>query len=136
MKAPPASAPPEAAAPTETTARQESATPQQVSSATIVTTGGALHIALTAEEATWVQAKANGKVVFSGVIQANETKSLQAGDAITLRIGNAGGVSISLNGKAIPAVGPKGQVRVVQLTPDGNVQVEPPKPVTPPQQTL
>jgi hypothetical protein len=105
--------------------------------ATIETSTGALHIGLTAEEPTWVQAKANGKVVFSGIIQAKETKSLQAGDTVTLRVGNAGGVSISLNGKAIPALGPKGQVRVVQLTPDGAVQpVDPPKPAAPPQQTL
>ena len=70
------------------------------------------------------------------MIQANETKSLQAGDTVTLRVGNAGGVSISLNGKAIPALGPKGQVRVVLLTPDGAVPVDPPKPAAPPQQTL
>lgn len=87
---------------------------------------GALNIALTAEEATWVRATANGKVVFSGVIQPKETKALSAGDTVTLRIGNAGGVAISLNGKAIPAVGPKGQVRTVQLSPDGAVQVAPP----------
>jgi hypothetical protein len=89
---------------------------------------GALRIALTAEEPTWVRATANGKVVFSGIIQANETKALSAPDTVTLRIGNAGGVAISLNGKAIPAVGPKGQVRVVQLSPDGGVQVAPPAP--------
>jgi cytoskeleton protein RodZ len=85
---------------------------------------GSVRLALTAEEPTWVQAKANGKVVFSGIIQPNETKSLEAADTITLRIGNAGGLAISLNGKAIPAVGPKGQVRVVQVSRDGAVQVE------------
>jgi cytoskeletal protein RodZ len=102
------------------------------------TAAGALHIALTAAEATWVRATANGKVVFSGIIQANETKDLSAADTVTLRIGNAGGIAISLNGKAIPAVGPKGQVRVVQLSPDGGVQVNPPTPKppsTPEQQT-
>lgn len=98
---------------------------------------GALRIALTAEEATWVRATANGKVVFSGIIQANETKALSAPDTVTLRIGNAGGVAITLNGKTIPAVGPKGQVRVVQLSPDGGVQVAPPpkpQPTQPPAQ--
>jgi len=100
----------------------------QAVSGTITTDNstGALNIALTAEEATWVRATANGKVVFSGVIQPNETKALSAGDTVTLRIGNAGGLAISLNGKAIPAVGPKGQVRIVQLSRDGAVQVEPP----------
>jgi cytoskeleton protein RodZ len=126
-----------AANPPSTPAESAVRPPGSPATAAIETSTGALHIALTAEEPTWVQAKANGKVVFSGVIQANETKSLQAGDTVTLRVGNAGGVSISLNGKAIPALGPKGQVRVVQLTPDGAVQpVDPPKPVAPPQQTL
>jgi cytoskeleton protein RodZ len=105
-------------------------TPAQNVSGTVTTDeAGALHIALTAEEPTWVRATANGKVVFSGIIQAKETKALSAPDTVTLRIGNAGGVAISLNGKAIPAIGPKGQVRVVQVSPDGGVQVAaPPKP--------
>jgi|SRR5581483_5698208 len=96
--------------------------------------GSALHIALTAAEPTWVRATANGKVVFSGIIQTNETKDLSAADTVTLRIGNAGGIAISLNGKAIPAVGPKGQVRVVQLSPNGGVQVAPPTPKPQPEQ--
>jgi cytoskeleton protein RodZ len=136
-EAPPAQTAPEAANPPSQPGAAPVASP--VSNATIETAAGTLTVGLTAAEATWVQAKANGKVVFSGIIQPNETKSLQAADTVTLRIGNAGGISISLNGKAIPAVGPKGQVRVVQLRPDGGVQVDPPKPPTPPgpaQQTL
>jgi cytoskeleton protein RodZ len=133
----PPEAPPAQTAPPAANPPQPGTPP--VSNATIETAAGTLTVGLTAEEATWVQAKANGKVVFSGIIQPNETKSLQAADTVTLRIGNAGGISISLNGKAIPAVGPKGQVRVVQLRPDGAVQVDPPKPPAPPgpaQQTL
>lgn len=117
---------PAAAAPA---ASPETAPPPAQSVSSTITADdatGALHIALTAEEETWVRATANGKVVFSGVIQANETKALSAGDTVTLRIGNAGGVAIRLNGKAIPAVGAKGQVRTVQLSPDGAVQVAPP----------
>jgi cytoskeleton protein RodZ len=110
--------------------------PQAITGTLTTDESGALHIALTAEEATWVRATANGKVVFSGIIQAHETKALSAPDTVTLRIGNAGGIAISLNGKAIPAVGPKGQVRVVQLSPDGAVQVEPPAPKPPPDQTV
>ena len=108
--------------------------PQPVSGAAADANGSsAVHLALTAAEATWVQARANGKVVFSGILQPNETKSLEAADTVTLKIGNAGGLSISFNGKSIPQVGPKGQVRVVSLSPDGAVQVEEPKPSPPPQ---
>ena len=36
-----------------------------------------------------------------------------------LLIGNAGGLEISLNGKPIGPVGPRGQIRIVELTPAG-----------------
>jgi cytoskeleton protein RodZ len=129
---PAASEPPQAAAvpaqsaPAAQTQTPET-TPQDIAgTSTAQGSTGSLHIALKAEEPTWVRATASGKVVFTGVIQPNETKDLSAPDTVTLRIGNAGGLSITLNGKAIPAVGPKGQVRVVQLSPDGAVQIAPP----------
>jgi cytoskeleton protein RodZ len=114
-------------------AEQRKPGPAQQPALAVDSSGGALHVALTAEEPTWVQATSNGKVVYSGVLQPNETKALAAAERVTLRIGNAGGLSISLNGKPIPPVGPKGQVRIVQFSPDGAVQVAPPKPQTPPQ---
>jgi hypothetical protein len=36
-----------------------------------------------------------------------------------LRLGNAGGAAITLNGKQLEPIGPKGQVREVQLTSGG-----------------
>jgi len=113
--------------------------PPTTPAASLSAEAGGLTIALTAEEATWVRATANGKVVFSGILQPNESKSLSAAEPMILRIGNAGGLAISLNGKSIPAVGPRGQVRTVQLSPDGGVQVvapvteQPPPSATPPQ---
>jgi cytoskeleton protein RodZ len=86
--------------------------------------GGAVRIALTAEEETWISATSNGKSVYVGTLQPKETKEIAAADSIKLVIGNAGGLEITLNGKSIPPVGPKGQVRVVQLTREG-VQVIP-----------
>ena len=109
MEAPAASVPPSAPAPAK----------------------GGVTIALTAAEPTWVRATSNDKVVFSGILQPNETKALSAPEKMTLKIGNAGALSISLNGKSIPAVGPRGQVRTVQLLPDGEVQLVPPVRVEP-----
>jgi len=46
---------------------------------------------------------------------------------VMLRLGNAGAVTITLNGKPIGEIGPKGQVRTVQLT-SGGFQIVAPKP--------
>lgn len=73
---------------------------------------------LTANESVWISVTADGKTVFSGIMNPNETKTL-AGKALALiRVGNAGGLEITWNGKSIGPLGPKGQVRTVVLTPE------------------
>ena len=56
---------------------------------------------------------------------------MEANEKVLLRLGNAGGVTITLNGKPIGAVGPKGQVRTVQFTSGGFQIVAAPKPSLP-----
>ncbi|HLI85874.1 MAG TPA: RodZ domain-containing protein [Bryobacteraceae bacterium] len=78
-----------------------------------------VRVEMAADEPVWVSVKADGKYLFSGTLQANETKTAGANENLTIRLGNAGGIRISLNGKPIGPVGPKGQVRTVQLTSGG-----------------
>jgi cytoskeleton protein RodZ len=78
-----------------------------------------VRVEMTADDPVWVSVKADGKYLFSGTLQPNETKAAGANENITIRLGNAGGIRISLNGKPIGPVGPKGQVRTVQLTSGG-----------------
>jgi cytoskeletal protein RodZ len=85
----------------------------------------------TSDEPVWVLARTDGKYAFSGTLEKNETRTVNADGVVLLRLGNAGGVVITLNGKPIPTVGPKGQVRTVQLTSGGFQIVAPPKPSTP-----
>ncbi len=89
---------------------------------------GPVKVEITADEPVWVLARADGKFAFSGTLAANETRTVEASGLVVLRLGNAGGVAITVNGKPIPAVGPKGQVRTVQLTSGGFQIVAPPKP--------
>lgn len=85
----------------------------------------------TSDEPVWVLARTDGKFAFSGTLEKNQTRTVNADGVVLLRLGNAGGVAITLNGKPIPSVGPKGQVRTVQLTSGGFQIVAPPKPSTP-----
>jgi len=72
---------------------------------------------LTAIEPTWVSVVADGKTVYSGVLQPSESRSID-GKSAKLITGNAGGLTVEFNGKSIGAVGDRGQVRVVMFSPD------------------
>jgi cytoskeleton protein RodZ len=93
---------------------------------------GAVKVEITtADEPVWVLARTDGKFAFSGTLEPNQTRTVDADGSVVLRLGNAGGVAITVNGKPIPVVGPKGQVRTVQLTSGGFQIVAPPKPSAP-----
>ena len=94
--------------------------------------GEPVKVEITAAEPVWVLARANGKYLFSGTLDANQTKSVEANGTVTLRVGNAGGLSVTLNGKPVGPLGPKGQVRDVQFTSGGFQIVAAPKPPSPP----
>lgn len=90
----------------------------------------------TSDEPVWVLVRTDGKYSFSGTMEPNQTRTVDADGIVLLRLGNAGGVAITVNGKPIPAVGPKGQVRTVQLTSGGFQIVAPPKPSATPEAPL
>ncbi len=113
------------------TAQAQSATSS--AAASIPAAPATVRVEMTAQEPVWVSAHADGKYLFSGTLQPNESRTAEATGAVTLKLGNAGGIRISVNGKPIGPVGPKGQIRTVQLTP-GGFQILPPdapKPASP-----
>ncbi len=83
------------------------------------TSNAALRVGLSADEKTWISISSDGKNVFSNSLEPHETKLVEASAKVRLLVGNAGGVEISLNGKPIGPIGPRGQVRIVELTPAG-----------------
>ena len=76
-------------------------------------------VRVVASEETWVSITANGKRLYRGVLQPNEARVLTGGESATMVIGNAGGVDVQKDGRSIGPIGPPGQVRVVQLSPEG-----------------
>lgn len=90
-----------------------------------------VRVGITADEAVWVRADVNGKYQFSGTLQPHESRNIDADGEVTLRLGNAGGATLTLNGKPVGAVGPKGQIRTVQFTSGGFQIVSVPKVLEP-----
>jgi len=99
--------------------------PQPLVPETVPAGTEAVQVELVATETVWVSVERDGRSVFQGELKANEIRTVAANNEITLKLGNAGGVTILLNGKPIPSPGPKGQVRTVQLT-SGGFQIVPP----------
>ena len=85
-----------------------------------------VHVEINADEAVWVLARADGKYAFSATMDPHTTRTVEGVKQVTVRLGNAGGVTISLNGKPIGPAGPKGQVRTIQFT-SGGFQIVPAK---------
>ncbi len=67
-----------------------------------------------ASELTWVSLRnAAGTPMLARVFKTGDTQSFDMPNGATLRIGNAGGLKVSLNGTPLGPIGPRGQVREV-----------------------
>jgi len=82
-----------------------------------------MRLVLTANDPAWVTAKRDGRTVFAGVLKPNDTKALEGDGNYQLVVGNAGAVDITLNGKPIGPLGPRGQTRDIQVMPPASVQI-------------
>lgn len=84
---------------------------------------------LVASEETWLSVSADGKNIFTGLLSPHETKTLFGKSTARIRVGNAGGLSVTWNGKSIGTIGPRGQIRTLVMTPD-SYQIIAPAPST------
>jgi len=78
-----------------------------------------VQVVVTALEAAWVRLSADDRSAFVGILKPHEARTVSAAGSVKVLTGNAGGIEISLNGKAIDPIGPRGQVRTVRLTAEG-----------------
>jgi len=101
-ESPTASASPEATATEETLPTDE---------ATISSGQGVEVIVAATRAKSWLfVSDSSGRVLFSGQIATGVTKTFSSDLTLNLKIGNAGGVDLSVNGKKIDSVGADGQV--------------------------
>jgi cytoskeletal protein RodZ len=79
---------------------------------------GRVVLSLSATEKTWLSITSNGKKIFSGFLEPSQSKTLTGAENATMRVGNAGGIDVLWNGKPIGPIGPRGQARTIQFTPE------------------
>ena len=70
---------------------------------------GPLTLKLTATEDTWYSVKADSGNRKSAILKKDETASFEAKDRLVLDLGNAGGVKVEFNGKALKPYGKHGE---------------------------
>ena len=71
-------------------------------------------VSVQASELTWVSLRnAAGTSILARLFNAGDSQNFDMPNGATLRIGNAGGLKVSLNGNPIGPIGPRGQVREV-----------------------
>ncbi len=71
---------------------------------------GARELRIVAAEQTWLSLGVDDEPKHSILLQPGETRSWTATRAFTLTIGNAGGITVSLDGRELPPLGRSGQV--------------------------
>jgi hypothetical protein len=67
-------------------------------------------IELRASGRSWVRTVADGQTLFEGFVTAGETTRWQSRGPMTIRLGNAGVVGVTVNGKAMGTLGGSGEV--------------------------
>lgn len=62
------------------------------------------------QEDSWAKIDADGATVVSGLVRRGETRRLHAREGFRVTLGNAGGVRVSVDGRALEPLGGAGEV--------------------------
>lgn len=87
--------------------------------------GGKINLVLTAREDVWIRVTADNRIVAERLMVNGESHTAAANDNAKILMGNAGGLDIRFNGANIGSVGPRGQIRTVDFTPEKYNVTEP-----------
>jgi cytoskeleton protein RodZ len=103
--------------PTEALAAPPSS-PEGQSPSVFGATAGPSRIVLRANADSWIQIRdADRIVLFAGLLKLGDTYRVPDRPGLMMRVGNAGGLDILIDGKSAPPLGPIGAVRNVSLDP-------------------
>jgi transcriptional regulator with XRE-family HTH domain len=82
-------------------------------------TGEGVAVRIVASQETWVSITANGKQLYRGLLKPNDVRLLRGVARAQVIVGNAGGVDVLQDGRSIGPIGAPGEVKVVELSPEG-----------------
>jgi hypothetical protein len=80
---------------------------------------GDLSLQIQAVEETWIAFQVDSHLPREIMLKAGETFSQRADEYIKLKIGNAGGVNVTFNGKDLGSLGDPGRIVRLSLTQKG-----------------
>lgn len=78
-----------------------------------------IELEISARYNTWIQVTSDGELLFRGILKKKKSDIWRAKKKISLKLGNAGGVSLILNGKSLGYPGKKGEKKEIIVTKDG-----------------
>jgi cytoskeletal protein RodZ len=93
------------------TASPDATEPTPAEEATVSTGTGVQLIVSAARAKSWLfVSDATGRTLFSGQIARGSTKTFSTDVSLNVKIGNAGGVDLTVNGKKVDSIGADGEV--------------------------
>ena len=96
----------------EPTTEPTAAVEEEPTDEPVISTGEGVEVIITATRArSWLfVSDSSGQTLFSGQISRGVSKTFTASEQLNLKVGNAGGVDLSVNGKRVDPLGADGQV--------------------------
>ena len=78
------------------------------------------HAEIRVTEPAWVYVVSDGREVFRKLLVKDETRQIDFVQRALVRVGNAGGVEISVDGKPVGPLGSRGEIRALEITAAGH----------------
>jgi uncharacterized protein DUF4115 len=91
--------------------------PEPVAAVPPTAPGPASRVQVKGLSTTWVAVTADGRAVLGQLLTDGDTREFEFARVLHVRVGAAGGVEISFNGKPLGSLGRPGQLRLIEFTP-------------------
>ncbi|MFH1854728.1 MAG: RodZ domain-containing protein [Candidatus Omnitrophota bacterium] len=91
---------------------------QEIAKADSKNTEG-VELEILAHSSTWIQVESDNSLLFKGIFKKGYSDTWRAKKEIRLELGNAGVVTLKLNGKDMGSPGGKGEKKTIVVTKDG-----------------